>query len=204
MRNTASFMLQLNSLAVPQRIGTTVIRDDAVDVVPLEFRALGFNPGCVFDTLEAFIHSLVLAKRESDRIGSDGASRTRAHEVLDRLVARLPSIFQRLSSESASVSVYRRCILSHDDLNESNVLVDDGGRISVVDWEFHSVRPVVLAAEYPCYLRHDGVYDPRFGLGEKWWVASPDDAAKLRAVYAEVGVRGFFDGRWTVDCRIRS
>lgn len=181
MRDTASFMLQLNGLDVPQRIGTTIIRKDAVDVVPLVFLALDFRPGRVFDTLEDFIHSLVRAKRESERIGSDVASRARANKVLDRLDAKLPSILERLSS-----SIYRRCILSHDDMNETNVLVDGDGCVSVVDWELHSVRPVVLAAQYPLWLRYDSIYDPRFGLGEKWWVASPEDAASLRGIYAEV------------------
>ncbi|KAI1791881.1 hypothetical protein LXA43DRAFT_382845 [Ganoderma leucocontextum] len=182
VRNTASFMLELNSLVLPQRIGTTLIRDGVIDLVPLMHVIPGFNSARVFNTLEEYMHSLMQAKRESDRIGSDDVSRARANEVLDRLAEKLPSLLQRLSS-----SIYRRCILSHDDLNETNVLVNSDGDITgIIDWEYHSARPVVLAAQYPCYLRYDGVYDPRFGLGEKWWVASPEDAARLRAIYDEV------------------
>ena len=198
VRNTAGFMLQLNALDVPQQIGTTVTHHDAVELVPLEFLALKFYPSRVFDTLEELIHSLLLAKRESERIGSDDASRARAYKVLDRLAAKLPSIFKRLSS-----SIYRRCILSHDDLNETNVLVESDGRISVVDWEFHSVRPVVLAAQYPRWLRYGGVEDPGFGLGEKWWVSSPDDAARLRGIYAEVSAFCYITYRCLIDVLLR-
>ncbi|KAI1791882.1 hypothetical protein LXA43DRAFT_382885 [Ganoderma leucocontextum] len=180
VRNTASFMLELNNLVVPQRIGTTLIRDDIVDLVPLVSLALGLRPSCVFDTLEEYMHSLVQAKRDSDRISSDDPSRARANEVLDRLVTKLPSIFQRLSP-----SIYRRCTLSHDDLNETNVLVGSDGRIAVVDWEFHSVRPVVLAAQYPCgcgamaLATHASVSERSGGLPVQ-------RMRRDRAIYAEV------------------
>ncbi|PIL24597.1 hypothetical protein GSI_12481 [Ganoderma sinense ZZ0214-1] len=91
---------------------------DGVGLVPLEFLVSQFSSALVFYTLEELVHSLVLAKRESARIGSGEASRTRANEILDRLAATLPSIFECLSS-----LVHRRCILSHDDLDEINVLV---------------------------------------------------------------------------------
>ncbi len=180
-------MLELNNLTVPQRIGTTNIRSNVIDLIPLVAIVPSFNSARVFDTLEQYMQSLVQAKRESDRIGSDDDSQARANEVLDRLTEKLPSIMERVSS-----SVYRRCILSHEDLNETNVLVNSDGDVTgIIDWEYHSTRPVVLAAQYPYYLRYDGVCDPRFALGEgeRWWVCSPEDAAKLRAIYAEVSVR---------------
>ena len=177
-------MLHLNNVIMPRRIGTTAIRDGVIGLVPTVHVVSSFDPIRVFDTLEEYMESLVQAKRESDRIGDDDGCRARANKVLDRLVEELPSIYQRLSSSS-----YRRCILSHDDLNETNVLMNSDGELTgVIDWEYHSVRPVVLAAQYPCYLRYDGIWDPRFGRGEKWWVASPEDAARLRAIYAEVSV----------------
>ena len=183
----ANFMLELNSVIVPQLIGTTIIRNDVIDIVPLIPVFSAFKSARVFDTLEEYMLFLVQAKRESDYVGSDDDCRAQANEVLDRLLEVLPPVLERLSS-----TVYRRCVLSHDDLNETNVLVDSDGDVTgIIDWEYHSTRPVVLAAEYPRFLRYDGIYDPRFTLqpDQRWWIVSPDDAMKLRGIYAEVSVR---------------
>ncbi|PIL24598.1 hypothetical protein GSI_12482 [Ganoderma sinense ZZ0214-1] len=159
IRNMANFMLRLNSVDVPQQIGSTAVRGNALDLVPLVPISLTITYPRVFDTLEEYMLYLVQLKRESDSVGSDDDCLTRANGVLDRLLEMLPALLQRLSS-----TVYRRCVLNHDDLNEANVLVNSDGDITgVIDWEYQSVRPVVLAAQYPCYLRYDGIYhDPRF------------------------------------------
>ncbi|OCH87057.1 hypothetical protein OBBRIDRAFT_890037 [Obba rivulosa] len=47
-----------------------------------------------------------------------------------------------------------RCIPSHDDFGPQNVFLDSDGRIcGLIDWEFHSVRPAILAVNYPNWLR---------------------------------------------------
>ncbi len=177
-------MLQLNDVPVPQRIGTTLIRNDEITLIPPQrITPLPADVARVFDTLEDYMYALIEARRASDMIGTDDADRSRAHIALARLASELPPIMARLSSP-----VYRRCVLRHDDLRDTNVLLD-GSRISgIVDWEYHSTIPVVLAAQPPCWIRYDGIYDPRFTdtALETWWLASPEDASRLRAVYPEV------------------
>ena len=175
-------MWELAALEVPQRIGTTFIHDGAIDTIPLIVPEPDIIPERVFDTLEDYIYALVDVLRNSPRIGSDTNSRADANTVLNRLVNELPAIFLGLSRP-----MHRRCILSHDDLRETNVLVDERGQVrGVIDWEYHSTKPMVLAARYPVWLRYDGIYDPRFAFEDWWWVTSADDAAKLRELFSEV------------------
>ena len=179
IRDMAKIMLQLNELAVPQRIGSTLIRDDEVTVIP--------RPGedRVFDSLEDYMYARIELRRKSPLVGSSNSERARARATLHRLASELPGILASLSS-----LLYRRCVVRHDDLQPTNVLVN-GNRVSgIIDWEYHSTIPLVLAAKPPSWIRYDGVSDPRFVRNdsmETWWIVSPEDAAKLRTVYSEVG-----------------
>ncbi|RPD53357.1 kinase-like protein [Lentinus tigrinus ALCF2SS1-7] len=178
----AEIMLDLHTLEVPQRIGTTLIHGDVVNVVPLATIPFPPTHARVFDTLEEYILGLIEAKRTSSLVGTDDGDLSTANVVLDRLAKELPPIFHHLSAPSC-----RRCVLSHDDLHGANVLVDGEGQISgIVDWEFHSIVPLVLAAKYPSWIRYDGLCDPLFAIEGSWWHTSQEDAAKLRAVYADV------------------
>ncbi|KAI0695053.1 hypothetical protein C8T65DRAFT_833279 [Cerioporus squamosus] len=183
VRDYAKIMLQLNDLVVPQQIGTTLIRDDDIALIPpLRVIPLPADSARAFDTLEDFMYALIAARRASDLIGSDDADRSRAQVALARLASALPPILARLSAP-----VYRRCVLRHDDLSDANVLVD-GNRISgLVDWEYHSTVPIVLAAQPPRWIRYDGTYDPRFNgkVMETLWLVSPEEASRLRTVYSE-------------------
>ena len=178
IRDMAKIMLQLNELVVPRRIRSTLIRDDQVTVVP--------RPGedRVFDSLEDYMYARIESRRTSPLVGSSDSERARAQATLDRLASELPRILVSLSSP-----LYRRCVIRHDDLQPTNVLVN-GNRVSgIIDWEYHSTIPVVLAAKPPSWIRYDGVNDPRFVRNdsmETWWLVSPEDAAKLRTVYSEV------------------
>ncbi|RDX51276.1 hypothetical protein OH76DRAFT_1481564 [Lentinus brumalis] len=195
VREIAKIMLRLNDVSVPQRIGTTLIRNDEITLIPPQrITPLPADIARVFETLEDYMHALIEARRASDMIGTDDADRARAQVALARLASELPPILARLSSP-----VYRRCVLRHDDLRDTNVLLD-GSRISgVVDWEYHSTIPVVLAAQPPCWIRYDGIYDPRFTdtALETWWLASPEDASRLRAVYSET-VKALNEDYWRV------
>ncbi|TFK85291.1 kinase-like protein [Polyporus arcularius HHB13444] len=192
IRDIAKIMLQLNELAVPQQVGTTLVPDDDTTRDPLPVESAP-----VSDALDDYLHARIEARRTSPAIGSDDSERARAHAALDRLTTELHRILAPFSS-----FLYRRCVLRHDDLRPSNILVD-GNRVSgVVDWEFHSTVPVVLAATTPSWIRYDGIYDPRFeGEGERllqtWYLASPEDAAKLRAVYSET-VKAMSEEYWRV------
>ncbi|TFK86473.1 kinase-like protein [Polyporus arcularius HHB13444] len=181
IRATAEMMLQLHNVEVPQRIGTTLVRDNVVNIIPLLAPRFTASTSRVFDTLEEYIDALIEGRRASNLIDIEDADRSSANAVLDRLVEELPPILHRLSAPA-----YRRCVLSHGDLHGANVLIDHAGRISgLVDWEFHSTRPLVLEAQYPAWIQYDGAYDPRFAQEGMWWFCSPEDAAKLRVVYAE-------------------
>ncbi|KAI0751935.1 phosphotransferase enzyme family-domain-containing protein [Daedaleopsis nitida] len=180
---TADVMLQLAQLNVPQQIGTPMIMDGVVVTVPLIPVEPEIVPERIFDTLEDYIYALIEVRRRSTRVACDDASRAAANLALDRLTAELPAIFARVSAPS-----YRRCVLNHEDMRETNVLMDAQGKLTgIVDWEFHSTKPLVLAARYPVWIRYDGIYDPRFALSEgTCWVCSPEDAARLRALYSDI------------------
>ncbi|RDX51309.1 hypothetical protein OH76DRAFT_323385 [Lentinus brumalis] len=191
IRDIAKIMVQLNELAVPQQIGTSLIPDGDAIHDPLPVKSAP-----VSDNLGDYMHARIEARRASPAIGSDDTERARAHAALDRLTKELPRILAPLSSSP----LYRRCVLRHDDLRPSNVLVD-GNRVSgVVDWEFHSTVPVVLAATMPSWIRYDGIYDPRFegkDVLQTWYLASPEEAAKLRVVYSET-VKAMSEEYWRI------
>ena len=78
-----------------------------------------------------------------------------------------------------------RCVLAHDDLNDNKVPFSEttGELTGVIDWEYHSVIPICLAAEYPRFLRRDGRYDPRYCDENTWWLESPDESERLLALF---------------------
>ncbi|KAI0808352.1 hypothetical protein C8Q74DRAFT_131080 [Fomes fomentarius] len=181
-REIANAMLEIASLEVPQGIGTVTFRNGVAETIPLIVAEPAITPERVFATLEEYLYSLVDVLRHSDRIGSDSASKATANGVLDRLTHELSGILGKLSG-----ATYRRCVLSHDDLRETNVLVDEQGHLTgIVDWEFHSTKPIVLAARYPVWIQYSGIHDPRFANEYACWVSSPDDAARLKALYSQV------------------
>ncbi|KAI8972400.1 kinase-like domain-containing protein [Trametes punicea] len=178
----AQVFLELFRLEVPQVIGSLDCSDGVLRVVPRKTVNAAFSATRVYDTLEDFVSSLIETKLGSDYIGTDDASRRRGEEILLRLQSELLLICKRLDSPS-----YRRCVLTHDDLNQTNILVSDEGDITgIVDWEYQSVRPAVLAASYPGCIRYDGVGDPQFASENTWWTVSPQEAASLRELFAEI------------------
>ena len=101
---------------------------------------------------------------------------------------------------SESVSGYDaellRGVPSHQDFNGHNVFINGEGLItSIIDWEFHMVKPAVLAADYPAWIRYNGTADPRFvdktSQFSSFWMASPVDAKRLRQEYDAVSVHNF-------------
>lgn len=104
----------------------------------------------VYDTHEDFVDFLIQRKLQSDCIGSDEDSHGRGERVLARLASELSPIIKQLSSPS-----YRRCVLTHDDLHPTNILVssDTGELTGVINWEHQSVLPAVLSVTYPSFLR---------------------------------------------------
>ncbi|KAI0695065.1 kinase-like domain-containing protein [Cerioporus squamosus] len=190
VRDTAKIMVQLSELAVPAQIGVTLIQGDDVSVI-----APPGGSGRVFDTLDEYMYARIEARRASPQIGSDDADRTRADAALTRLAEALPHILARLSSP-----LYRRCVLRHNDLNGTNILVDENHVSGIIDWEFHTTIPIVLAAKPPFFVRYDGVNDPQFNTDKvlsMLWVATGEDASKLHTVYTET-VKELNEEYWRV------
>ena len=161
VRDIADAMLELSKVVVPQRIGTTAITDELVAVVTLVPINEDIAPRKVFDTLEDYIYHLIESTRVSERVGIDPAARAQANKALDRLVVKLPGIFQRLSGPE-----YRRCVLSHDDLRETNVLMDHHG-LTGRHRAFPSLSAAWLAA-----ADVEGISDARSSLRRRAYLGS--------------------------------
>lgn len=189
--------MKLFRLDVPQRIGSLRCTAEGIpEVIPQQTINPQYAAPQVFDTLEAYIDFLISRQLRSEDIGADDVSRRRRETILTRFATELSRILARLSRPA-----HRRCVLSHDDLNHTNVLVDEaggGGVSGVIDWEHQSTLPAVLAAQYPPYIRSGDSQIPA-GDPEKWIedsgmispegfsLTSLEDEASLLEFYANVG-----------------
>ncbi|KAF8960962.1 hypothetical protein BDZ97DRAFT_1921655 [Flammula alnicola] len=140
------------------------------------------TPSTVFQSIEEYFRWLISVKKTSTDVGTTKLDLDKAQVTLKRLESLI----------SESVSGYDaeliRGVPSHQDFCGQNVFIDGEGLItSVIDWEFHMVKPAVLAAAYPSWIRYDGTADPRFvdkmDQFSSFWMASPVDAKRLRQAY---------------------
>ncbi|KAL0954816.1 hypothetical protein HGRIS_003761 [Hohenbuehelia grisea] len=174
------FGVELFGLDVPQLIGSTVLDTSGhLQVIPL----LGLLPELCSDTvlhsLEDYLEHMCNLKRKCNSFGTTDEEITRGRATIDELEALILRIAQTLVDPGL-----RRCILSHDDLSEWNVLTDTDGKVTgFLDWEFHSIKPAVLAASYPSWLLYEGPLDPRFAINdgqmETHWLVSPQESQDL-------------------------
>ncbi|KAI0330051.1 hypothetical protein GY45DRAFT_1303754 [Cubamyces sp. BRFM 1775] len=178
----AEFQIQLFRLSVPQRIGTACVSEGNLDVVPmLDAPVTGYS------SLEDYVLSALQARERRLSECQDADTRARGAQILSRIRKELCAILALLQE-----SFYRRCVLKHDDLAPVNMLMNDVGDLTgIIDWDYQSVLPAVLAVEYPSFIRYDGVLDPAYVLDagegmEIWWFVSPDDARSLKALYTEI------------------
>ena len=140
-----------------------------------------------FETIADYFKWLLVRKRTSSTIGAAAEDRETADRVLrdvEELILRHISNFEE---------ELLRSVPSHDDFGAHNVFINNDGTIAgVIDWEFHSIKPVVLAVNYPDWIRYDGCSDPRFvdrgGQFSHFWVEGPKEAEILRRKYESVGV----------------
>jgi hypothetical protein len=167
---------------VPQRIGTFVpsVSSESVDVIP-RIGVQRFRATKVFENIQQYLAFLFELKKNSPVIGGDDNGH------IDELRGYVDGILALLSSE-ATISNLLRCVLVHNDLNERNILVDEGGCITgVIDWEYQTLQPAILAADYPPWLSYDGSCDPRFADPKQtFWLDSPKESKRLRDLYVQV------------------
>lgn len=139
-----------------------------------------------FENITDYFKWLFSRKRASSTIGVAAEDRETADQVLHDLEEL---VLRHLSNFDEELL---RSVPSHDDFGPHNVFIDNNGIITgVIDWEFHSVKPAVLAANYPYWIRYDGCCDPRFidraGHFSHFWVEGPKEAEVLRRKYESVG-----------------
>jgi len=130
--------------------------------------------------LEDYIKGLISAVKTSPLTLPDATANQRAtlYASLEELEAFALSLCVDLSPGA------RRCILTHMDLREPNVLVSENGLEGIIDWEYNASRPAVLALEYPVWLRATGAVDP-LHANPDWelWTDSPGASAHLRRYF---------------------
>jgi hypothetical protein len=178
----ADIALNLFRLDVPQRIGTFVpgISSESSDVIP----RIGVQRFCanrVFEHIQQYLDFLFEMKKNSPVIGGDDGGH------IDELKQHVDEVLAKLLSKATN-SGFLRCVLVHNDLNEMNILVDEGGRITgVIDWEYQILQPAVLSTDYPPWLSYDGCCDPRFADPKQtFWLDSPTESKRLRDLYLQI------------------
>lgn len=140
-----------------------------------------FSADRVFENLQQYFEFLFELKRNSESIGSDTETKERGRGVLQILENQIFSLVQAIPASL----LY--CVLVHDDPNPSNILLDDVGNVTaVVDWEYHSLQPAILAAEYPSWLDYSACCDPRFAMSTDYWLDSQEESKRLCEVFEEV------------------
>jgi len=183
MSSYADVMLKMFSLDVPQKIGSLSpgLSLSTPSVAPKSGLRHFVSADRVFYDIKEFFDFLFLVKRHSKFIGEDDVTRERATTVLNALQEHIHSL---LAIVPASLL---RIVLVHDDPNFSNILIDESGTIcGIVDWEFHSLQPAILAAGYPPWLDYDGCEDPRFCPDDTWWLESREESKRLCGIFEEI------------------
>lgn len=117
------------------------------------------------------IRSIVVVPTDNPNVDTDA--------LIDRLCSLSTRLCDRISSVSEELLTPR---LVHGDPHDRNCLVDNGRFSGLVDWEVstrfleyaslsaddmsisqcHYILSACLAAEYPPYIRYDGMREPRY------------------------------------------
>ena len=106
----------------------------------------------------------------------------RAEEILSLVNAKALDLLQGITDPSLL-----RCVLTHADFHNRNILaMDDGHITAVIDWELNRIQPAILGVEYPLWLDDQGPDDPRFADDYTWWEDSPAETKRIRAQFEKV------------------
>lgn len=93
-------------------------------------------------------------------------------------------------------SICHRIVLAHLDSTLSNILTVRGAITGVIDWEFHGLLPLYLAAQDLPWLQYQGHEDagrfdpvnPATGLGITIWLERRPDAQQYIDAYDKVSL----------------
>ncbi|KAG1729673.1 uncharacterized protein EDB91DRAFT_1252987 [Suillus paluster] len=185
VRSYAEFALKLFDLDVPQMIGSISVRSspDELVVIPRIGNVSHTSASTVFPTLQKYLEYLsTLKKRRAFTLDTEDESRFRAQVSISQLIAHVRRHLPQVDEQCV-----RHLVLAHDGLGDMNLMVDSTGNITgTLDWWMHSTLPAILAADYPPWLRYDGINDPRFAAPGKLWLETPEESTRLRRIYQEV------------------
>lgn len=182
VRSYADFALKLFDIDIPQTIGSISVTSstDELVVIPRICSANHAHASEVFPTLQKYLEYLsTLKKRRAFTIDTGEENRFRAQASISQLIAHLRRHLTQLDERCV-----RRMVLAHDGLGDMNFMVDSSSNITgILDWWKNSTLPAILAADYPPWLRYDGINDPRFAAPTKLWLETPEESARLRRIY---------------------
>ncbi|KAG1775923.1 hypothetical protein EV702DRAFT_1113663 [Suillus placidus] len=182
VRSYADFALKLFDVNIPQTIGSISVMSspDELIVIPRIWSANHAHASEVFPTLQKYLEYLsTLKKRRAFTLDTGDENRFRAQASISQLSAHLRGHLTQLDERCI-----RRMVLAHDGLGDMNFTVDSSGNITgILDWWMNSTLPAILAADYPPWLRYDGINDPRFAAPKKSWLETPEESARLRRIY---------------------
>lgn len=184
MSDYVNVVLKLFRLPVPQRIGSALVETvNGTRIINVGPR-IGPNPTYsspkVFENVFEYLQFLVASKREAVK-QMKLEDQQRAEETLSSLEAKAISLLC-LSDHSLL-----RCVLTHADLHNYNILANGDGNITaVIDWEINYIQPAILGVDYPLWLSDQGVHDPRFACDNYWWEEGPAEIQRLCAQFEAV------------------
>jgi hypothetical protein len=175
----------IGSISSYKKTGLRLLRNMIPTLGPCISQSSQHTPSTPFATIGEYFKWLVKVKMQSATVGKEKSDIEAASHVLKNLQLHLFNEFTRFDDSLL------RSVPSHEDLHAHNVFVGNTGHITgIIDWEFHMIKPAVLAAAYPSWIRYDGTNDPQFvdkgGQFSSFWFASRAEAARLRRVYDSV------------------
>ncbi|KAJ7781149.1 hypothetical protein B0H16DRAFT_608801 [Mycena metata] len=185
----ATAFAQLFDVDLPPRIGEVVgDRGEQASISPIigPFQDCDVysGPGGPFASAEDYLHWRITATKWRD---FDGAN-VDVQALLDRLTVLACRLLKPLSLLDPLLLSIRPV---HLDPHDRNVLIHDGHFAGLVDWQIVSM-PAFLAAEFPPYIRSDGMYEARYAaLNENGYIDYMNPRLRPPAEEAEVLCRAY-------------
>ncbi|KAJ7627582.1 hypothetical protein DFH06DRAFT_1227581 [Mycena polygramma] len=182
---------QLFDVVLSSQIGEVIgngVNPSSVSPVIGAFQACEVfsGPGGPFSSAEEYMRWRIAATTWTPNKTAD----VDVQALLDRLVALACRSLKRLERLDPLLLSIRPV---HMDPHDRNILVADSHFTGLIDWQILAL-PAFMAAEYPPYLRSDGMYDARYAaLNESKCInhmnpclrPSPEEAQSLCDLYRD-------------------